>query len=224
MPVFSDLAAKPMIISPISSCSWLQPTVLSADDDVSRTVEIVLSRCENDKIVYESKYSVESPFSDPGSLIPIGKQINHGICPFCDKPLGPRKEEWFVDLPVTTFKTLPMLLAKLWVESEPSPRYTNPEGRKIPDSLSSLQGTVCNQHLYESTSIPLSVQYQWPRRANYFLFLQRLLHPKVAARVKLAFESPWSGLLISGPRPEKQSRKLRDLRHLKKVSLLPQAG
>lgn len=146
------------------------------------------------------------------------------LCPMCDQPLGPRVPVWFEALPVTTLDFFPSLLTKLWNASTASPRATNPQGRKVNKSLNGLQGLACLQHQYEAAIIPLSIQYQWPRFANYFGFLRILVGDKVRERARLILESPWSGLIISRPVPAGRSRVLKDLVNLASHEFIKSAG
>lgn len=147
-----------------------------------------------------------------------------GLCPFCDQPLGPRRIEWFDGLPVTDAQTLPDLISQLWNGTSHSPRPTNSEGRAVPDHLGELHYMVCTQHQYETMVLPLSVQYQWPRAANYFTLVQAITTDEVINRIKHVFDFPWSGVLINASPPEDASRVQADLEKLVKRPFIKKCG
>lgn len=124
------------------------------------------------------------------------------LCPFCDGPLSPRRSEWFQDLPVTTWNSLPDLISRLWSLSEPSPRPTNRLGRTVKQDAdhSHLQIQVCEQHEYEVGCLPLYFQYKWPTSIDFSLLVDRLRSSDfVLQRLLLVYENPGHGVLISDP-------------------------
>lgn len=137
-------------------------------------------------------------------------RINY-LCPFCDQTLGPRVEEWFEGLKLTTMGQLPKLMASLWKKTKPTPRVTNPQGRRVTKSLMELQKKVCDQHRYETHILPLSVQYRWPREPSFYHLLGLLLDPSVETRVQWIHETPASGLMIDNPELVLKSRDIKYL-------------
>lgn len=121
------------------------------------------------------------------------------VCPFCDQPLGPRKVEWFENLKITTLNTYPKLVASMWKKTAPNPRLTNPQGRHVPEALKRVQKVVCEQHRYETLILPLSIQYSWPRRPDFYRLLGYLFDPAIEPRVQYVYENPTSGLMIGDP-------------------------
>lgn len=122
------------------------------------------------------------------------------MCPFCDEPIGPRRDEWFVNLPTTTADTLPDLFASLWPKSQPEPRPTNPQGRRVTAELKEEKRVLCEQHRYEVMILPLSVQYQWPRDVSFYKLLGYLFDDAVEERLQRVFEYPWVGHMIADPK------------------------
>lgn len=119
------------------------------------------------------------------------------LCPFCDEPLSPRREDWFRSLPTTTLHTLPQLIARLWHLSEPEKRPSNRYGRRVPHTQSDLEDVVCGHHRYEVGSLPLFIQYRWPSRMDYNTFLIRLRQPSVLRRLLFVFSKPWCAFAVS---------------------------
>lgn len=127
------------------------------------------------------------------------------ICPFCDQPLTPRNLDWFKGLPITTSSTLPDLMAQAWLQSEPRERSSNRNARRCKSEFSELQKKVCNQHRYETMSLPLYIQYRWPTTVNFSELLSRLTRKSVLDRLAYIYDQPELGLMISGsPLPSRK--------------------
>lgn len=98
------------------------------------------------------------------------------MCPFCDQPIGPRREEWFLHLPKTSVDTLSNLLRRIWACTSHHPRESNNSGRKLTKKTRTTVtvNQICEQHRYESLILPLAVQYIWPTVPEYDTLLERL--------------------------------------------------
>lgn len=160
------------------------------------------------------------------------------ICPFCDQPLGPRKASWFDRLPTTRKHSLATLYTRLWPLSIPSPRDANSMGRRLTlrdgrDGDVSVYGEgaklverACYQHRYELLTLPLSVQYRWPRRVNFSKFLRRIRAPETYSQLKNLYNEPWTSVNIrkgGGKYKERAIWKL-SKRLIQPVSKLRSAG
>lgn len=98
------------------------------------------------------------------------------LCPFCDQPIGPRREEWFLHLPKTSFQTLPELLRRIWTCTTSHPRESNNSGRRVSKKTRTTVtiDQICDQHRYETLILPLADQYIWPTVPEYDTLLRRL--------------------------------------------------
>lgn len=120
------------------------------------------------------------------------------ICPYCDEPIGPRYPALFEGLPVTTYRTLPDLMASLWPLTVPDARSTNLRGRRVYGKDSSLKHAVCSQHEYESGLLPLAIQFSWPKDTDEEKLLRRLKERGCWFRLKGVFRKPWTGVVMMG--------------------------
>lgn len=136
------------------------------------------------------------------------------ICPFCDQPLGPRRDEWFEGLPHTDKGTLPSLIGQLWVRTSEDPRHVNKEGRRVEFCDFQLQVDVCDQHQYETVILPLAAQYEWPRDIDYSEFVKRLGSVEFLNFAVRIFEDPWSGVLVGDAPGSNRSRSVKSDRDI----------
>lgn len=114
------------------------------------------------------------------------------LCPLCDQPLSPRKDDWFRGLPCTKSTTLVDIYKEIWPLTIPDPRDTNEEGRKVDWKKGwELLLKACAQHQYESLILPISVQYEWPRHVDFNRFLRRILAPEIITVARNLYAEPW---------------------------------
>lgn len=218
MPRLADLVGRPIVIAPNRSSDCPIPTL--ADGQIRwLTLEIELEDGDDIKSQCTTPFTT---YSRPMLILlwrnRVPVQLVKRLCPFCDQPLGPRVDSWFDGLPQTTLETLPNLIAALWVSTKRTPRPNNPQGRTLPgddEQLEELRKTVCSQHRYESLIIPMSVQYNWPRDANFSDLLGSLFQEGIRDTIQRLYEYPWGGLVISNLRPTDTSRRFVDLLKLK---------
>lgn len=125
--------------------------------------------------------------------------VNLYLCPFCDQPLGPRKLEWFQNLPHTEDTKLPTLLNQMWNVSDENPSPSN-RHRRIPRTGSAdLKRRTCGQRRYEVGCLPMAVQFKWPTSIDYAAMVNRLSQPTVLAKVFQLYEKPWESILLTEP-------------------------
>lgn len=152
-------------------------------------------------------------------LTSSAEEIVRYLCPFCDQPLGPRVEEWFEGLGRMSMDTLPRLIASLWKKTSPHPRITNLQGRRVSEDLEHDQKVVCEQHRFETLILPISVQFAWTRKPNFYTLLGFMFQPEVESRLQWVIETPALGLMIDDPHLRLTSRDYKTL--LDKANRLP---
>lgn len=111
-----------------------------------------------------------------------------GFCPFCDVPLGPRVDAWFVNLPTTTRESLADELAKIWHLSTPANLEFYPNARTL--QFISDADDFCRRHAYETMILPLAHQFGWPKDTD-FQYLSVRIRTMAPPVIRMLAERPW---------------------------------
>lgn len=124
------------------------------------------------------------------------------LCPLCDQPIGPRREDWFNGLPQTSFETLPNLLRRIWSCTTSNPRESNDLGRKLSRKTRTnvTVSQVCEQHRYETLILPLAKQYLWPRASQFEALVSRIKEDDILQHAVDVYISPSMSVLLQTSR------------------------
>lgn len=118
------------------------------------------------------------------------------VCPLCDRSLAPREPKYFQGLPTTTDQVLVELYRRIWPHTSPSSREGNGNGRSVlldgsRNSSYEILRQVCTQHRYESFCLPMSLELQFPRSADFEKVAERMITEPMKSILLSIFESPW---------------------------------
>lgn len=119
------------------------------------------------------------------------------MCPLCDQPIGPRRDELFKSLPKTKISTLVELYRSIWPHTTSDFRISNKSGRRV---LTKTRGTpdresVCRQHRYESLILPLAIIFKWPRVLDSQALRRRVVTKLVLEELAEVYIRPQSTVL-----------------------------
>lgn len=107
-------------------------------------------------------------------------------------------EDWFQNLPRTSFSTLPDLYRRIWSCTSPQPRETNSAGRYFVKRTRTTVTTeeVCDQHRYETLVIPLACQYSWPCELDFAIIAERVKMDAILVSVAEIYLNPRTCILF----------------------------
>lgn len=218
--IFAELVDRPQLILPQKPSDYPIPSLPGALKELQLVLDCPLPKRKGRK----SKGAVTRAYIQIHFLChrsaPLTAPLAHSdvivrsICPYCDQPLGPRRQEWFEGLPLTTLDTLPTLIGRLWEKTTDDPRHTNGAGRRVEITDFRFQVDVCDQHQYETIILPLACQYQWPRTIDFAEFMKRVGSTEIVNYAVQIYEDPWSGALVGDAIGANRSRSAKSNRDI----------